>query len=72
MGNQSQGPQDPEFQKHHEEQMSEIFSDFNRRVAREAFGREPTDDELIMHYIDNEGAKNLAIKNGRDVIGADL
>ena len=72
MGNQSQGPQDPEFQRHHEEQVAEIYSDFNRHITKEKLGREPTDSELLMNYINGGGAKMLAIKNGRDVIGADL
>jgi hypothetical protein len=65
-------PQGPGFNEHHQEQVAEIYSDFNRHVTREKLGHEPTDSELAMNYVCTGGAKRLAQKNGRDTEGADL
>lgn len=72
MAAQMNGSQDPEFDKHHQEQIAQIHSDFNRHVTREKLGREPTDNELAMNFILNGGAKRLAIENNRDIKDANL
>lgn len=72
MGAQMNGSQDPEFEQHHQEQLAQVFSDFNRHITTEKLGREPTDNELLWNFIHGGGAKALAIKNGRDIEGADL
>ncbi len=72
MGAQMNGSQEQEFEQHHQEQLSQIFSDFNRHITTEKLGRTPTDNELLWNFIYGGGAKALAVKNGRDIEGADL
>lgn len=72
MSGEQTGPQDPGFDEHHQKQIAQIRSDFNRHVTREKLGREPTDSELALNFIQNGGAKRLAIENNRDTEGADL
>jgi hypothetical protein len=46
-------------------ELEEIFSPTNRHYAREKLGREPTDEELVWHFINHGGAENFAKKHGR-------
>ncbi len=69
---QSIDSEDREFTRHFNEQIAEILSAFNRWVTGEKVGHNPDDNELLYNYVISGGAKNLAIKNGRDVKGADL
>jgi hypothetical protein len=72
MDQQVEGFLDTDFEKHQREQLSEIHSDFNHHITKEKLGYEPDPNELALNYVNSGGAKRLAIKNGRDVEGADL
>lgn len=63
---------DPAFETYMEEQQKEILSPFNRYVTGEKVGRDPTDEELAMHYIENGGAKAFSQRHNRNIEGTDL
>ncbi len=48
------------------EQHKEMLGEDNRNYARRALGHEPTDEELVWHYINNGGAKDFSKRHGEE------
>jgi len=48
----------------HEEQQKEMLGEDNRNYTRMVLGHEPTDEELVWHYINNGGAEDFSKRHG--------
>lgn len=47
-----------------EEQQKEMLGEDNRNYTRMVLGHEPTDEELVWHYINNGGAEDFSKRHG--------